>query len=156
MQVMSISHLAEHQKLNKPWSEIFALGNAFFNQSDGSLHIPSSNSVRNTIDTAASIPTVSPLTTNKLNRTIVTVTDVWREFDYNIYLIRIAIINTVFSIGRFRSLQVCYKYYYYSTEDYLTLSKFNFHNIQIYSYYIQTLFSFHPQFYLLYLNLKCK
>jgi hypothetical protein len=117
MQAMSISHLAEYQKLNKPCSEIFALGNAFFNQSDGSLHIPSSTSVRNTIDTAASIPTVSPLTTYKLNRTIATVTNVWRESDYNIYLIRIAVINTVFSIGRFRSLQVCYKYYYYSTED---------------------------------------
>lgn len=80
MQAMSTSHSAELQKLNKPWSEIFALGNAFFNQGDGSLHIPSNNSVRNTIDTAASLPTASHLTTYKLNRTIVTVTDVWREY----------------------------------------------------------------------------
>ncbi|KAG2204514.1 hypothetical protein INT46_000267 [Mucor plumbeus] len=47
---------------------------------DGSLHIPSSNPVRNTIDTATSTPTASSLPTNAPNRTIVTVTDVWREY----------------------------------------------------------------------------
>jgi len=80
MQAMSASHSAELQKVNKPWSEIFALGNAFFNQGDGSLHIPSSNPVRNTIDTATSTPTVSSVPKYTLNRTIVTVTDVWREY----------------------------------------------------------------------------
>jgi hypothetical protein len=77
---MSASNSAELQKLNKPWSEMFALGNAFFNQGDGSLHIPSSNPVRNTIDTATSTPTASSLPTYTLNRTIVAATDVWREY----------------------------------------------------------------------------
>lgn len=37
-----------------------------------------------------------------------------QESDFNIYLTHIALINTVFPIERFKSLQTSY---YYSTED---------------------------------------
>lgn len=77
MQAMNASHSAELQKLNKSWSEIFALGNSFFNSSSA---IPFNSPINNTIDNTTTAPIAPSPTTYRLNRTIVTVTDVWREY----------------------------------------------------------------------------
>lgn len=82
MQAVHSSHTSELQKLSKLWADFFALGSAHFNQ--GSL---------NSIPVVGTSPEVAPVVVDgepenqpgavpayTLNREIMTVTDVWREF----------------------------------------------------------------------------
>ena len=81
MQAMNTSHTTELKKMSKLWSDFFALGNEHFNQNESSSTItlastpaPSVTSVNN------EVTSTNTLVTYTLNRKIVTVTDVWREY----------------------------------------------------------------------------
>lgn len=81
MQSMHSSQTTEFQKLNKLWSDFFALGSAHFGQSqNSSTTIPLSQQPSPAHNEPSAIPTSEPLPTYTLNRTIVSVTDVWREY----------------------------------------------------------------------------
>lgn len=81
MRSMHSSHTTELQKVNQLWSDFFALGNSHFNQNQ---HSPEAvPCVQQSAPTHAELPansSTTPLPTYSLNRTIVSVVDVWREY----------------------------------------------------------------------------
>lgn len=87
MKATEQAHASEIKKLNQTVSDFFAFGNAYFNSNPD---IPISQPTTLSIDPSTSSPTVLtpsvPLPSSlvpayTLNRKIVTVTDVWREYN---------------------------------------------------------------------------